>query len=216
RGVRGVRGIRGLRGIRGIEAESQKEVKELLPFPKLIAPLAPQHTGFTTTSQPNFYWYMSDDWDGVIEFSLNKIGANEPLLELFIGLPSESGMHEAGMQRLTLSDYDVHLEPDTEYEWFVVIVPDPTQRSGDLLSSGTIKYKPASENLTANLQQVSQEQWYKIYAKAGMWYDAMENICSQIETQPDNSNLRTIRAKLNQEVKMSKVADYDRVKVISN
>ncbi|MBE9562619.1 MAG: DUF928 domain-containing protein, partial [Proteobacteria bacterium] len=175
-----------------------------------------QHTGFTTTSQPNFYWYMSDAWDGVIEFSLNEIGVTEPILELFIGLPTENGVHGAGMHRLTLADYNVHLKPNTEYEWFVVIVPDPTQRSGDLLSSGTIKYMQASKSLVTNLQQAPKKQWYEIYARAGIWYDAIESICSQIEAQPNNAEYRIIRATLSQEVNMSKVADYDRVKLIAN
>jgi len=159
---------------------------------------------------------MSDAWDGIIEFSLNEVGSIEPILELFIGLPPEGGIHEAGMHRLRLADYNVHLKPNIEYEWFVVIVPDSKQRSGDLLSSGTIQYTQASESLVTNLKQVSQEKWYKTYAHAGIWYDAIENICSQIEAQPQNIELRTIRATLNQEVEMSKVADYDRVNLISN
>jgi hypothetical protein len=174
-----------------------------------MAPLAPQHTGFTITKQPTLYWYLSQSWDAQIEFTLNKIGAIEPILELTIGLPYNSDVHQAGMHHLRLADYDVHLEPDQEYEWFIVIVSDPEQRSNDWLASGTIRYIKPSNALTKQLSQTSQKQWYKVYAENGIWYDAIDNISMQIEKQPFNKELRRQRASLIEQVAMPKVARYE-------
>ncbi|EDN66004.1 protein containing DUF928 [Beggiatoa sp. PS] len=184
-------------------------IKEPLPLPQLIAPLAPQHTGFTVTSQPTLYWYMDAPWDANMEFSINEVRAIEPSLELVLGLPPTSDVHKAGMHHLRLADFDFHLKKDQEYEWFVFITPDPEQRSADLMASGTIRYMEPSPQLTQRLNQTPKEQWYQTYAEQGIWYDAIDQLCQQIDQNPGNQDLRRIRAVLNKEVAMPKVADYD-------
>jgi hypothetical protein len=152
---------------------------------------------------------MSEPWDGNIEFTLNEVGAIEPILELNIGLPINRDVHKAGMHHLRLADYDIHLKPAQEYEWFVAIVPDPEQRSGDLLASGTIRYVEPTAKLTRRLSQTPPEQWYKVYADEGIWYEAIVNLCEQIEKQPKNKELLMVRANLSRQVAMPKVAHYD-------
>jgi len=176
-----------------------------------MAPLVPQHTGLTVTTQPTFYWYISEPWSAHFEFTLNEVGTIEPVLELTIGLPFDRDTHMAGMHHLRLADYNVHLNPKKEYEWFIVIVPDPEQRSSDWLASGTVRYIKPSEKLVKQLSRTPKKQWYKVYAKEGIWYDAMENLCIQIEKQPSNQVLRMHRASLSKQVAMPNVARYDQV-----
>ena len=153
------------------------------------------------------YWYLSSPWPNYIEFTLNETGKIDPVLELEIWPAEGEDIHQAGMHNVNLADYDITLEADKEYEWFVVIVLDPEQRSGDLLSSGIIKLTTPPETLPNNL---SDEQAYVAYAEHGLWYDAIHDLSTQILNNPDNKTLRLHRADLSEQAKMQKVADYDR------
>ncbi|MDY6993558.1 MAG: DUF928 domain-containing protein [Pseudomonadota bacterium] len=170
-----------------------------------MAPLAPQHTGLTVSKQPVFYWYLSQPWNGTIEFTLNQVGAIEPEFEL--ELPQDT--YQTGFHYLKLSDYDVSLEENIEYEWFIVIIPDPMERSGDLLASGTVRYLDMPTHLSAQLNDTPQEQRYQVYAENGIWYDAIDELNQLIKAQPENTFLHQQRAELMKQVKLQKVALYD-------
>ena len=153
---------------------------------------------------------------GNLEFIINKVRAIEPVLELVIGLPLESDAHKAGMHHLRLADFDFQLKENQEYEWFVFIVPDPEQRSADLIASGTIRYMEPPADLIPRLNQTPAEQWYQVYAEAGLWYDAIDHLCQQVDQNPENKELRQIRANLTTQVAMPKVADYDRASLTAH
>ncbi|MEK8021821.1 MAG: DUF928 domain-containing protein [Candidatus Parabeggiatoa sp.] len=179
-----------------------------LPFPKLIAPIVPPHTGLTATAQPSIYWYLSSGWNGEIEFAINKIHASDPVLELTLGLPEGKDAREQGFHSVNLADFDLSLEEGVEYEWFVAIVPDPLERTGDLIASGTIKYiKPDSE--LARQLKVNDKEAYLSYLQNGIWYDGLTLLNQAIEKAPEQTNLRRQRSALMRQVKMSKVADFD-------
>jgi hypothetical protein len=175
-------------------------------LPEIIAPLAPLPTGLTVNAQPILYWYLSSPWDGEVEFTLNEVGVVEPILELFIGPPPNGDRREAGVHSIKLADYQLTLDKNKEYEWFVVIVPDPEQRSGDLLSSATIKRVDPSPELTERLNHTPKDQWRFVYAQAGIWYEMMDALCQAIEAHPNDKKLREERINLMNEVKMPKVA----------
>ncbi|MCP4700093.1 MAG: DUF928 domain-containing protein [Gammaproteobacteria bacterium] len=191
------------------EERTEQEAEESMSFPKLIAPLAPQHTGFTITPRPVLYWYFSEPWAGEIEFTLNEVDADKPLFRAYLPPPSHSGRHAAGIHRLRLSDHGVRLTQNIEYEWFVAIVPDSEQRSGDLLASGTIRHFRPSGALTERLNKTPENRRHVVYAEEGIWYDAIDLLSSRIDKHPENKALRKQRAALSKQVKMSKVALYD-------
>ena len=185
---------------------------EAMPLPQkvpdIIAPLAPQHTGFTVTAQPTLYWYMSEPWHGEIQWFLNEVSVAKPLLELKTSL-SKFAYHD-NLYRLNLTDYGVSLEPHKEYEWFVTIERDPEQPSIDAFGSGTIRYQMPSKGLTERLNNTLPTEWYRVYAEEGIWYDSIDNLSRQIENQPQNKGLRKARVDLIEQVDMPKVAQSDR------
>jgi hypothetical protein len=197
-------------------ATSQQEQKDehavdlggYLPFPKLIAPIVPPHTGLTATTQPSIYWYLSSAWNGEIEFTINKIHSPEPALELILGLPEDKDAREQGFHSVNLADFDLSLEENVEYEWFVAIVPDPMERTGDLIASGTIKYVKPDSQLAQQLQKNDKEA-YLAYLQNGIWYDGLALLNQAIESSQNPTDLRRQRSTLMRQVQMSKVADFD-------
>jgi len=129
---------------------------------------------------------------------LNERGADTPLL--FLELMPPKGIFQAGFYAIDLADYQIQLKENAEYEWFIAIVPDPTQRAGDMIGSATVQYVKTNFPTDTSHYQ---------YANQGFWYDAAYALAQQFQHMPDNPSLRQQRAALSEQVKMSKLAAFD-------
>ncbi|OQX27967.1 MAG: hypothetical protein BWK80_02680 [Desulfobacteraceae bacterium IS3] len=177
---------------------------DIITYPSRMSPIASEHTGFTTTASPVLYFYVSDPCPEEIEFTLNEEELPDPVLVTQIKGPQISGIF-----RIALADYNISLKPDVEYEWFVVIVLDPEERSADFLASAALKYVIPSADLVKKLADTPEDKLYSVYAAGGYWYDAFENLSRQIDAGPSDSALRTSRAELLRQVKLPSASDYD-------
>lgn len=159
--------------------------------------LAPEHTGLTTAKQPVLYWYTSQDIGQPVELTLIEQGAIDPLLEHSI-----PGPLAAGVQRVALADYGVTLKPDTDYQWFVSVIADPTQRSQDYAAGATIRRVAADPQVMARLQSATGDQQAFIFAEAGLWYDAIDAL-----SQRADATARAQRRALIEQVGLKMSAD---------
>jgi len=166
--------------------------------------LAPDETGLTTQEQPSLFWYQSKPADTKFELTLLEENKIKPLLQVKFEHSSN-----AGIQRIKLSEHDVHLAPNIEYRWVVALVTDPDNRSSDLVASGAIKRIAPSAELKAKVAGASPAALPGIYAEAGIWYDALETLSDMIEAQPDNKALRQTRADLLAQVGLKAAANSD-------
>jgi len=184
-----------------------KDVKKKLTpesMPKRLAPIASEQTGFTSSNQPNLYWYISDQYKGKMEFKLNAPQTSRPVLSVKL-----SGSPAEGIYGIKLKDYNVTLETGIEYEWFITIITDPLERSGDIYASATIKYVEPSSDLNNKFNMASLEQRYYVYAKNGYWYDSISSLSSLIEKSATTKKYRLHRAALLKQVNLIKAARYD-------
>jgi len=157
--------------------------------------LAPEHTGQTTAAQPTLYWYTSKDVEQPVEITLIARGAIDPLLEHTL-----KGPVSAGVQRLALADLGVSLKPGTEYQWFVSVIMDPTQRSQDYTAGAAIQRVAADQETQARLQNAPAEELAFIYAQAGLWFDAIDSLSQRINSSPTDAVARQQRQALVQQV----------------
>jgi hypothetical protein len=167
--------------------------------------LAPNHPGLTSQEQPSLYWYLSRLTAAPIELTVTAEQAAIPLLETRLTPPSQPGI-----QRVRLADYNVRLTPGVRYRWFVALIPDPNNRSQDILAGGVIERTTPSNTLQTQLQQMGTAQAPYLYAESGLWYDAVEAISELIAAAPQDAHLRQQRAMLLEQVGLPDVAAYDR------
>ncbi|QTA84036.1 DUF928 [Desulfonema magnum] len=173
-------------------------------MPKRMAPLAPERTGLTFKNQPVLSWYISDPWPGKIEFTLNEAGAVESVLKMNIDGPDKEGIYQ-----INLADHNVTLKPGGEYEWFLVIVPVPEERSADFLASATIRMAELSNELSARLANTPKDKLHYVYAEEGYWYDSIESLSQLIDARPDDHILKQQRMALLRQVNLPRAAAYD-------
>ncbi|MCP4698073.1 MAG: DUF928 domain-containing protein [Gammaproteobacteria bacterium] len=184
------------------------EVMKTLTAPEVVAPLAPRRTGLSLKDQPALYWYLSKPWQGSVEFTLNAADAEEPMLQKELAPPGKTGF-TADIHSLKLAEYGIRLKPGVEYEWFVVIMGDAEQRANDLLASGTIRYVPTHAGLDKKLEKTPEEKKTHVYAKAGLWYDAVDTVSQKIARDPGNAGVRRQRAALTEQAGLPAVARHD-------
>lgn len=148
----------------------------------LLSVLTPTHIGLTTQAQPVMYWYVSKPISKPfqnIEFVLNSEQSIAPVLRT--NLPSVT---KSGIQKIQLSDYDVSLKADVEYNWSIALIPNPESRSHDFVTSGKIKYIKPKEELQRRVRNSSIDQRPYIFSESGFWYDAIASIIHQTEEYP--------------------------------
>lgn len=151
--------------------------------PSLLA-LVPDHVGQTLRSQPSLFWHIDrlPRSPARIVFTLALEDGVEPLVES--DLPP---LAAPGLQRIRLGDLGASLEPEQIYVWSVALVVDPARRSRDVLDSGYIQRVTDPVGGSAGAGSASA------LAAKGLWYDALEAICNQVDAAPGDAHLRAER-----------------------
>ncbi len=173
-----------------------------------VCVIVPEHTGLTTMAQPSLFWYLSESTVARFEFALIDDQSITPILEIDLDPTRQTGVH-----RLRLSEHGIVLSPGVEYQWSVALVPDPKQRSNDIIASGRIERAKPSRRLASQLGKASREELPYIYARAGFWYDTLSALSNLIETKPTEARLREHRATLLEQVGLAEVAAYERQQI---
>jgi hypothetical protein len=181
---------------------SSRGVALALPF---VAVLAPEQAGYTLEEQPVLYWFASAPSSVRLELTLIDEKGVAPMVE-----KTMDGVQSAGVHAFALRDASIRLKPGVDYQWSVALVPDPDQRSGDVLSQGVIQRLAPKDELAEQLKSASGVQRAALLARAGIWYDAIDALSSAIAADPGNVALRAQRAELLAQVGLKEVAAYER------
>lgn len=166
-----------------------------------IRALGPEHVGATTSAAPTLYWFLSGTSPVPVEITLTSERAAEPLLELRLEPPVGAGLHA-----LRLGRRGVGLEPGATYRWHVALVPDPSDRDSDLVSSAAVRRAAAAGALAEQLAAGPPAERAHVLAAAGYWYDAFDTLTHWIQKEPASERLREHRAALLEQVGLAGVA----------
>jgi hypothetical protein len=164
--------------------------------------LAPDHMALTSKRQPALCWFISRPTDIHIEITLDDGKSIKPILEKRLTKPTTGGVYCA-----MLSEYAMRLKPGTEYQWFITIIPDPEQRSKDIITGGSVMYREPSVDLAEKLARAGDFLLPGLYARNGFWYDALEGITKLIEERPGDDSLYKMRLQLLDQVGLCSVGD---------
>jgi hypothetical protein len=167
--------------------------------------LVPDHVAVTTKAQPSLFWFQSKSAKAKLELTLVEPKKSKPLLSL-----TTPQADQAGIRHVKLVKHKVELQPDVVYEWMVAIVPDPENRSKDVVAKGVIKRIKTPDDVANRIAGASETEQAAIYAQNGIWYDALEAITNAIEAQPDNAALREQRASLLRQIGAPEAAIADK------
>jgi hypothetical protein len=162
--------------------------------------LTPESVGHTLSASPSLYWHLSEPTQARIDFTLTDEAAVEPLVEKTL-----SGPFSAGVHRIELTALGVQLEPGTEYQWFVSLVPDADERSADVVAGGGVALVDAAP-LRAELAAARADEQVLVLARNGIWYDAVDTLSRRIESAPSDALAREQLAALLDQVGLEDLA----------
>jgi hypothetical protein len=146
-------------------------------LPEVYA-LVPDHVGYSTSAQPVLYWYLSEKARGDVVFEVTLIDESSisPLVDRRLSAPSQPGL-----QRVELSKLGVKLKRGEEYQWSISLVPDPKDRSKDLVSSGWIEVVSPPAGMQDRLAAAGPAGAASVYGEAGLWYDTLDATMAQAD-----------------------------------
>ena len=170
-----------------------------------IVALVPDHVGLTVKQTPTLNWYLSKATTYPLRFTLNHAQKILPVYEGTLPTPTE-----AGVQSIDLKSLGLTLEPNVQYRWFVSARRNADSFSEDIVAGGMIERCEFSECLTiTSANTTCDRESVRTNAMIGLWYDAMDCVCSLIVKDPKDPSLRKMRATLLRQVGLHGVADWD-------
>jgi hypothetical protein len=174
------------------------------PLPRVTA-LVPDHEGRTVHEAPAVYWYLSGRTNRPINVTVVDPERERTVLDVTL-----EGPHEKAMDGLSLARHGVRLRVGRVYRWFVSVLAGDEPGPGDAVAGGSILRSPASGELAAALRSAGPSRAPHVYAKYGLWYDALGSISERIEAAPGDASLRKQRAALLEQVGLDAAAAQER------
>ena len=169
-------------GLRGIPASCS---------PSLMVSLVPQnHSGITTSSNPSFFWYVSDDLASEnqtrkMEFSLQEVGKTQPVFTAQIPVEKNPGIIQ-----IQLPKDKVALVEGKDYLWSVSVPCVSNGETKKMVIQAAIRRVSATPELTRLLNSASSgSARASAYAQQGFWYDALDTLSKASEEKPEDRSV---------------------------
>lgn len=166
---------------------------ELTEKSSLIALAPRKHVGQTVAIHPTFAWFVSDLKSFPVEFTLYNY---DPVKGLKLAYKTHL-KSSPGIMKLSLPKDRPGLTVGQRYLWQVAILCDPNHPSSDLVAKAEIAVVQMPLVIKTVLSQVSdRQQKIELYAKSGLWYDALGEALADSSLKQVASGLLEDLAKL--------------------
>lgn len=174
---------------------------------KLVALLPDTNLGQTVSDQPTFFWRMpalKPEWQSRAlrtRFRLTAVDSqgldiDPPLYQ------SEFDSGPPGIASLTLP---VAIPTGENLRWTLSILCDPDDPDGNEYVKGWIRRVEASPQLAAELEKANLVDYPALYARAGLWFDALKYL-SALRRKVSDASLDDDWAALLDQVQLGDVA----------
>jgi len=148
--------------------------------------------GETAAEYPTVFWYMPQTSASMVEFVLQDAYGNNvytttyPLAksaDVVVGAPGVMGLTIPALANLS------PLEIGQQYHWQLTLICSPLDRSSDIVVEGKIKRVALDPILARRVQLATPQQRVALYAKAGLWHEALSTIVELQRDRPNDANL---------------------------
>ena len=178
----------------------ERETKGGQDSPILLS-LVPNRFGLTLQEQPILHWYLSKPTKHRLVLTVNDERLVKPILETTLTTEPRQGFHS-----IQLQDYNIRLELDTTYRWFIELVVDTDYPSKNITAGGRIQRIVPPEGLLDRLRNAEPQDVTAIYFEEGLWYDGLASIYDPIEKKINSTQYQLRRKALLEQVDLIAVA----------
>ncbi|MFP4337073.1 MAG: DUF928 domain-containing protein [Halothece sp.] len=158
------------------QLDSESELTALIPT---------SNWGKTVAESPSWWFYVpySTEQTPIGVFVLQDEDYNDIYRARF-SLPASS----PGLMRVSLPEEESPLAAGESYRWQINLYCNPEATSAPIYVSGWIERVIPNEKLTRELDQNTTSE-YEVYAREGIWFDAMNDLARQRLDNPSDPTL---------------------------
>ncbi len=189
RGAPGTAAAGGSRGC-GLKSEENKNDNK-----KSLATLIPGDSmPFTVSEYPRFFWYVppatsldesSSERPLTVQFALIDIESDPPVV-----YEKKLSVTSGGIMSHQLSPEEAApLAENKKYYWLVKMVCDTEDASADPFVDGWVERIPLSAELQGELDNATENDRPSIYAREGIWYEALTSLAGLREKNPEDETI---------------------------
>jgi hypothetical protein len=159
----------------------------LLPSTAIVFPA--DHVGLTVQKSPVLYFYLPHFIAFPIHFTLVDDRRISPVAEFILSSPAGPGFVP-----IRLGHYQIVLEEEVQYRWYVSVVQGAEPSRTDIVAGGIIER--IDPRLVDYYGYSCDRDSALLAAKAGLWIDAFSCAIELIEANPEDQSLRRLRDNL--------------------
>lgn len=143
--------------------------------------------GLTVAERPIFWFYIPFPLTAQrpIEFVLEDDQGKEFYQTTF----TESGI-SSGIAGFELPSTAPPLEVNRTYRWYFSVYCTPDRTDDPILAEGSVKRVAITSSLTRQLEQAKPQQRFELYAKAGLWHEAVNSLAELRRKNPEDVTLK--------------------------
>ncbi|BAY12009.1 hypothetical protein NIES2098_51950 [Calothrix sp. NIES-2098] len=176
---------------------------------QLMALVPESNLALTQQAYPNILFYLPQiSQPTTIEFVLQDDSRQSVYEKTFTKNGSETKNDSGEIINLKLLD-SASLPPlvtGKTYRWYLSIICDPENRANDIVVHGWIKRVAIDSNLAKKVEQASLGERANLYAKAGLWQDALATVAELLSAKPHDSKLAASWTELLKSEKLNAIA----------
>jgi len=140
---------------------------------------------------PSLCWILKNKppVDATLMFTLMDSRSIKPVLDVQLPNTIQTEKPEA-CYCVNLKDYEIQLESDILYRWFISIAQNPELHSRDIVAGGLIERCAEEGCQIREGPSRCDRDFVRVLARGGFWTDAMSCLCDLIRSSPDDKTLR--------------------------
>ncbi len=151
--------------------------------------IAPDQVGMTVRKSPVLDYFLSHTTSHPTRFTLLDYRKTASVADVALTSPTHPGFWA-----IRLTDYQIVLDEDVQYRWFVGVIPDPGSRAADIVTGGMIER--VDPRLIDYYGCQCDRDEVRFLLKAGIWYDGFACLIELIDANPSDRTLRRLREDL--------------------
>lgn len=145
----------------------------------------------TIKKYPSLCWILRNrpPVGATMMFTLTDSRFIKPVLEIRLPNSIQTEKNET-CDCVNLKDYDIQLEPDIQYRWYLSIAQNPESHSQDVVIGGLIDRCGKEDCQTRDMPSQCDRDFVVRLAVRGFWNDSISCLCDLIKSSPDDETLR--------------------------
>ncbi|MGI0485433.1 DUF928 domain-containing protein [Pantanalinema rosaneae CENA516] len=173
-----------------------------LPRARTLLPLLPTtRLGLTIEAHPTFLIYVPSTSARILEFKLEDQDGEE-VYQTTMDLSATPGV-----VRISLPAHQAALQVGKDYKWTVSIACQPDGvKPQDPLATGAVRRIQPDSALVTQLQTANAIDRVELYARSGIWFEAVASLAELRRSQPHNQTLASAWEELLQSAGLSAIA----------